>query len=101
MNIYPELIEVAAIAIFYGQVGLTAPYPLWEDTDSEEKAKCRRDAYLALAATSMATHIPAKAWDEGVKTALNYAIQNEDGMTLRLEHLDGRPWVNPYSGKTS
>lgn len=38
----------------------------------------------------------AEAWDEGVATALNHAIRNDDGITLRLEHLDGRPWVNPY-----
>lgn len=36
------------------------------------------------------------AWAEGVATALNHAIQNDDGITLRLEHLDGRPWTNPY-----
>ena len=36
------------------------------------------------------------AWAEGVATALNHAINNDDGMTLRLEHLDGRPWTNPY-----
>ena len=38
----------------------------------------------------------AQAWDEGVATALNHAILNEDGITLRLEHLDGRTWENPY-----
>ena len=38
----------------------------------------------------------AEAWDEGVAVALNHAIRNEDGVTLRLEHLDGRPWANPY-----
>ncbi len=38
----------------------------------------------------------AEAWDEGVAVALNHAIRNEDGITLRLEHLDGRPWANPY-----
>lgn len=30
------------------------------------------------------------------KTALNHAVRNDDGITLRLEHLDGRPWENPY-----
>lgn len=39
----------------------------------------------------------AEAWDTGVSTALNHAILNEDGITLRLEHLDGRPWANPYA----
>lgn len=38
----------------------------------------------------------AKAWQEGVGTALNHAILNPDGITLRLEHLDGRTWDNPY-----
>lgn len=38
----------------------------------------------------------ARAWDEGVATALNHAILNPDKITLRLEHLDGRPWLNPY-----
>ena len=40
--------------------------------------------------------VKAEAWDEGVAVALNHAIRNEDGITLRLEHLDGRPWANPY-----
>lgn len=40
--------------------------------------------------------LQAKAWEVGVATALNHAIRNEDGITLRLEHLDGRPWKNPY-----
>lgn len=39
---------------------------------------------------------PEEAWQDGVDTALNYAIRNPDGITLRLEHLDGRPWVNPH-----
>ena len=38
----------------------------------------------------------AKAWDSGVAIALNHAILNEDGITLRLAHLDGRPWANPF-----
>jgi len=37
-----------------------------------------------------------EAWEEGVVTALNHAFRNDDGITLRLEHLDGRPWANPY-----
>lgn len=41
------------------------------------------------------------AWDQGVQTALNYAIRNEDGITLRLEHLDGTPWVNPYRSEAT
>lgn len=39
----------------------------------------------------------AQAWQKGVDTALNHAILNPDGITLRLEHLDGRPWANPYA----
>lgn len=99
MYITPEVIDTAAIAIFYDQVGLTPPYPMWEDADSVEKAKCRRDAFLVLSAS--ASSIAAEAWDQGVKTTLNHAIENEDGMTLRLEHLDGRPWINPYLEGTS
>lgn len=38
----------------------------------------------------------AEAWQAGVDTALNHALRNPDGVTLRLEHLDGRPWKNPY-----
>lgn len=38
----------------------------------------------------------ATGWDAGVAVALNHAILNEDGVTLRLEHLDGTPWPNPY-----
>ena len=44
--------------------------------------------------------VASKAWDEGVSVALNHAIRNEDGVTLRLEHLDGRPWSNPYQTGT-
>lgn len=40
----------------------------------------------------------AQAWEEGVATALNHAILDADGVRLRLEHLDGRAWVNPYAG---
>lgn len=38
----------------------------------------------------------AEAWQAGVDTALNHALRNPDGVTLRLEHRDGRPWKNPY-----
>lgn len=41
--------------------------------------------------------VKAQAWNDGVATALNHAIRNDDGITLRLEHLDGTPWINPYS----
>lgn len=37
--------------------------------------------------------VRAEAWAEGVAVALNHAIRNEDGITLRLEHFDSR---NPY-----
>lgn len=39
----------------------------------------------------------AEAWQEGVTCALNHAIRNDDGITLRLEHLDGSQWINPFS----
>ena len=55
----------------------------------EEVKRLRAEVARLRAATS-------PAWDEGVAVALNHAIRNEDGITLRLEHLDGRPWVNPY-----
>lgn len=41
----------------------------------------------------------AAAWSAGVRTALNHAIRNEDGITLRLQHTYDRPWLNPYSGE--
>jgi len=37
-----------------------------------------------------------EGWDEGAATALEHAIRNEDGVTLRLEHQDGQTWQNPY-----
>lgn len=40
--------------------------------------------------------VKAEAWDEGVATALNYAKRNPDGITLRLERHDGKPWPHPY-----
>lgn len=46
----PEAIEAAAIAMFYQQVGLKPPYPLWGDASFTEKDNCRRDAELALSA---------------------------------------------------
>lgn len=54
-----EVIEAAAIAIYYQQVGLKPPYPLWEDGDADEKANCRRDAQLAY--DTMASFIEGKA----------------------------------------
>ncbi len=38
----------------------------------------------------------AEAWDAGVATALNYAKRQPDGITLKLETLDGYGWPNPY-----
>lgn len=46
----PEAIETAARAMFYQQVGLKPPYPLWDDADAIEKDNCRNDAQLALSA---------------------------------------------------
>lgn len=46
----PEAIEAAARAMFYQQVGLKPPYPLWDDADAVEKDNCRNDAQLALSA---------------------------------------------------
>ncbi|RBP66418.1 hypothetical protein DFO66_103365 [Brevibacterium sanguinis] len=35
-------------------------------------------------------HIRAKAWEEGKATALNYAVRDDNGVTLSLNH------PNPY-----
>ena len=66
----------------FDQPGIIAPVTL-----TREQA----DAFCDAVRTAR-----AEAWDEGVAVALNHAIRNEDGITLRLEHLDGRPWANPY-----
>lgn len=36
----------------------------------------------------------AEAWDEGVRTALDFAVRNPDGITLRLNY------ANPYREAT-
>ena len=54
------------------------------------------EAILALGFDRNARASAAAGWAEGVETALNHAIRNPDGITLRLEHLDGRPWQNPH-----
>ena len=66
----------------FDQPGIIAPVTL-----TREQA----DAFCDAVRTAR-----AEAWDEGVAVALNHALRNEDGTTLRLEHLDGRPWANPY-----
>ncbi len=62
----------------------------------EQQSKAEFDRWLAAHDAEVAS----KAWDEGVSVALNHAIRNEDGVTLRLEHLDGRPWGNPHQTGT-
>lgn len=52
--------------------------------------------HVAAALAPVIREQEAEAWAAGVATALNHAILNKDGITLRLEHLDGRPWANPY-----
>jgi hypothetical protein len=54
------------------------------------------DAILALGFDRKAQAAAAAGWADGVETALNHAIRNPDRITLRLEHLDGRPWLNPF-----
>ena len=54
------------------------------------------DVALDLLPGRSEAEVKAEAWDEGVAVALNHAIRNPDGVTLRLEHLDGQPWHNPY-----
>jgi len=66
--------------------------------DDDEWALSAEDTLDILAAhptAALAEH-DARVWEEGVATALNHAIRNDDGITLRLEHLDGRKWDNPY-----
>lgn len=68
------------------------------DRTWRKNAEHRAHATEALAAVlaPVIREQEAEAWGAGVATALNHAILNEDGITLRLEHLDGRPWANPY-----
>lgn len=72
------------------------------ETDDHLLAKRRRevaaefDAWLDGVCAEARREGQAEAWDEGVVVALNHAIRNPDGITLRLEHLDGTPWPNPY-----
>ena len=63
----PEAIEAAAVAMFYQQVGLKPPYPLWDDADAIEKDNCRNDANLAL--TAAAPFIAAQAKVEALREA--------------------------------
>lgn len=57
----PEATEAAARAMFYQQVGLNPPYPLWDDADAIEKDNCRNDAQLALSAAYPLMEAQAKA----------------------------------------
>jgi hypothetical protein len=88
------------------------PYEDLLDVISDYGFQCEDRAYTTRAATpdidavrtALVEHdrqTAEKAWDDGVKTALNHAIRNEDGITLRLEHLDGRPWLNPHARKVT
>ena len=67
-----------------------------QGSTQREPFLCFADAVLDLWPGRSEAEVAEKAWDEGVAVALNHAIRNEDGITLRLEHLDGRPWANPY-----
>ena len=51
---------------------------------------------LAAVLPDLLAEARAEGWDEGVAVALDRAIRNPDGITLRLEHLNGDPWSNPY-----
>lgn len=59
---------------------------------SFDEAQERWDRWLAKRDAELA----AKAWDEGVTTALSYAKRQPDGITLKLETFDGDEWQNPY-----
>ena len=66
---------------------------------NESGGKASADADAILDSAWLAKHdaeVAAKVWDEAVAISLNHAIRNTDKITLRLEHLDGRPWQNPY-----
>lgn len=43
--------------------------------------------------TEVLRDLPAQLWQEGADTALDHAIRNDDGVTLRLEV------PNPYAGE--
>lgn len=67
--------------------------------DMSHAAGCPQDVEFDRWLAAHDQKVQEEAWREGVSTALNYAIRNPDGVTLRLEHLDGRPWMNPYTPK--
>lgn len=69
--------------------------------DTTPKAEISHRAHVAEVLEKHMQEREAGAWRKGVDTALNHAIQNPDGITLRLEHLDGRPWANPYRKDTT
>lgn len=78
----------------------------WSDfTERRQRIQDMRKAKLADALIAVLPHRncrpgQAAAWQAAVDTALDHAIRNEDGVTLRLEHLDGTPWRNPYDVMT-
>jgi len=74
-------------------------------SEEDHRAHVAEEVRKALAAAGLLVggvpgrseaEIKAEAWDEGVATSLEHAIRNDDGITLRLEHVDGSPWANPY-----
>ena len=71
----------------------------WHSYTGPKVAVEAHRAHLAEVLDKHMQEREAGAWRKGVDTALNHAIQNPDGITLRLEHLDGRPWANPYANK--
>lgn len=70
------------------------------DGATEEELRAQRKE-LRAEFTQLIEDVRAEAWDEGVAVALDHAILNPDGITLRLEHLDGRPWTNPHRKDTA
>ncbi|NVM97812.1 hypothetical protein [Arthrobacter sp. SDTb3-6] len=62
-----KAVEAGARALFYGLIVSAPPYPLWDDADVAEKAKCYQDAELAL--TAAAPFIAAQAKAEALQEA--------------------------------
>lgn len=92
-------LEARMAAIIDGVIGDDCEhYGLEEDPNTPGGCKpCHEYAKrIAERLMPVVTEAQAATWDASVATALNHAILNEDGITLRLEHLDGRPWANPH-----
>ena len=82
--------EIVTALVTYRALGDGKPPSVAEIATPEQVAE-----YLAEVECGL-RELEAEAWDEGVATALNYAKRQPDGITLKLETLDGGGWPNPY-----